>query len=522
MRIQVLIDCEGDLQQKARYVLDTFLVTLGLSYSFVDEPGSSESDDLLVTYSMDSKILMGRKNVLCIAQSPQAQQYFLARTKYDVCNARWLRFDGRDIPILFWTKSAPPCIDLESAMESIWLEQKFVLEGDIVSSAFYFLSRWEESVIGQRDQWGRFRYEDSLYNELDCFSEPIVNSYLRIFESILRRISAANGVSLPSSPLWKGQHRFAVCLTHDVDWTTRWCLSRIWAEVMRCGGMVRKQRMVREALASGFRFLLSGLKTRNAYWNFRGLVEGERHYGFKSSFFFLADGKHLRDKGGYQLDDEQFIRLINFLQQQGCEIGIHGSFNSFANPHMLRSEIDKLSELAQPIWGIRQHYLRFDSQRSFQILEALGLRYDTTLAFAEREGYRSGFSFPFYPYNLTEDRPFKVLEIPLTLMDVTLRDYRGLDGEEGWNTFENILAQTAENMGCCTIIWHNSSFDDIESPGYGTIYWKALEWICEHGGWGASGREICQWWEERAIRLRPTPDFPKLEEPASHWAGRQS
>lgn len=44
-----------------------------------------------------------------------------------------------------------------------------------------------------------------------------------------------------------------------------------------------------------------------------------------------------------------------------------------------------------------------------------------------------GICLPLHPYNLQEDRPFDVLEIPLPVMDGVLTDdkYRGLNVDEG-------------------------------------------------------------------------------------------
>ena len=41
-------------------------------------------------------------------------------------------------------------------------------------------------------------------------------------------------------------------------------------------------------------------------------------------------------------------------------------------------------------------------------------------------GAASGFSFPFFPYCVEEDRPYDVVQIGLVIMDVTLRTYMAL------------------------------------------------------------------------------------------------
>ncbi len=51
-----------------------------------------------------------------------------------------------------------------------------------------------------------------------------------------------------------------------------------------------------------------------------------------------------------------------------------------------------------------------------------------SMGFPDRIGPRAGFSYPYFPYCLDEDRPYDVVEISLFLMDVTLRSYMGLKG----------------------------------------------------------------------------------------------
>jgi hypothetical protein len=126
------------------------------------------------------------------------------------------------------------------------------------------------------------------------------------------------------------------------------------------------------------------------------------------------------------------------------------------------------------------------------------------MGFAEHEGFRSGFSFPYYPYYFAEDRPFNVLEIPLTIMDNTLNQYRHMNAEEAWLAVKSQLEYVERSGGCCTLLWHNTYFDESMYPGYGGVYWRALEWTAAHGGWGASAREIWEWWQRRTQEQYPT------------------
>ena len=95
--------------------------------------------------------------------------------------------------------------------------------------------------------------------------------------------------------------------------------------------------------------------------------------------------------------------------------------------------------LARPL-GSRQHFLSFDYDTLFAAQEEAGIRYDMSMGYPDRLGPRAGFSHPYFPYNLREDRPYRVLQFSLFLMDVTLRSYMGLRPGAGTGRDRSCLA----------------------------------------------------------------------------------
>jgi hypothetical protein len=282
----------------------------------------------------------------------------------------------------------------------------------------------------------------------------------------------------------------------DIDWIRKWHLRSLIGHLGLAGLRLLKGP---PRLASWRRLghdLQSAAKRENPYWNVDEIATREMELGFRSTFFFLADGRHPKD-GDYSIQDPAIIRLIKRLQTEGFEVGLHGSYRSFEAPELLEEELARLQSIAGQIWGTRQHYLRFDSQTTLEVHESLGLSYDTTMGYAEHEGFRAGFSFPFYPYHHDENRPFKLLEIPLTIMDSTLYQYRRLSAPEGWQAVEHQLELVKQSGGCCTLLWHNTYFDEADYPGYGDIYWRALEWTARNNGWAAPAYEVWHHWTQR-------------------------
>ena len=79
------------------------------------------------------------------------------------------------------------------------------------------------------------------------------------------------------------------------------------------------------------------------------------------------------------------------------EIGLHGTMPAAFDRDTMAEEFQNLKDADLQAIGYRNHYLSFDYQKSFALLEQEGFLYDSTLGFWEHIGYRAGISFPFHP-----------------------------------------------------------------------------------------------------------------------------
>ncbi len=121
-----------------------------------------------------------------------------------------------------------------------------------------------------------------------------------------------------------------------------------------------------------------------------------------------------------------------------------------------------------------------------------------SIGFPDHPGPRAGFSYPYFPYHLREDRPYKVLEIGLFLMDATLRGYMRLKGAAAWRVIEQCLDDLRRKRGCASVVWHPIVFGGARDPGYDRLFWDMVERVGGTGGIATDGRTINQFWRERA------------------------
>ena len=147
--------------------------------------------------------------------------------------------------------------------------------------------------------------------------------------------------------------------------------------------------------------------------------------------------------------------------------------------------------------GIRQHFLKVIPGITHRIQESAGLQYDASMGFAEQDGFRNSYCWPYRLFDFQNDRPMALWEIPLTVMEVTHFHYRKMDLEESRKAIEELAAEAFKFNGVFCLLWHNHFFDEKEFPGITGHYQGILDFFKTSGAEGITGREII-----RRISLR--------------------
>ena len=100
---------------------------------------------------------------------------------------------------------------------------------------------------------------------------------------------------------------------------------------------------------------------------------------------------------------KKYTERLKWLVSQKCEIGIHPGYESAFDSEKIQTEKEEVEQMAGiGISGVRNHFLRFSIPKSWRNYEELGLLYDSTLGYAEREGFRAGIAAPFKPFDILQ------------------------------------------------------------------------------------------------------------------------
>lgn len=364
----------------------------------------------------------------------------------------------REVPVLF----GKPEIEIYN--------DRICLGIDILGSAFYMLSRYEETVIADRDKHNRFPARASIAFQAGFLDRPIINEYLEILWECMKH-------------LWPNLQRkkrdFRMLVSCDVDHPYQSGIKNPLLQLRHIAGDLVRRKSARLAVKSTVNFFASKFDDYSHddyYSRFDWMMDVNEAAGNKVAFYFIAGhSDNLRD-GCYSLDEPIIRNLIRRVHVRGHEIGLHGSYNSYKDKEQFLQEARNLKRVMaeesihQDYFGGRQHYLRWETPTTAKVAEFAGMDYDSTLTFADAEGFRCGICYEFPMYDIEERLPMSIRARPLIVMEATLlsREYRAVNSWEELSDSINKLAAAVHLFrGDMTLLWHNTGFD---KPWYEVCY----------------------------------------------------
>ncbi|WIV51407.1 polysaccharide deacetylase family protein [Marivivens sp. LCG002] len=357
------------------------------------------------------------------------------------------------LPILFGDK----------AVRFVQTDSECQLPIDIIGSAFYMLSRYEEAVSDSKDIHGRFPASASVAAREGFLERPIIDEYVEVLWS---------GLVSTWPSLVRKTRTGRTYVTCDVDCPYQFYL-RSWKRSLRVvvGDLV-KRRSVKAALATVGQYLQvrsGNLMADPFYEAVSWIMDTNEKHGHQASFYFIPEGSNPQFDQGYSLDDPVLQQMFEAIRDRGHRVGLHPSYESHYDQGRIVREAELLRKamsnagFEQELLGGRQHYLRWDIGTPAR-WEAAGMNYDSTLSFPEVAGFRAGTSHPFPMYDLVENRPLKLIQRPLIAAEsIIVSDvYMGMGTTEvALNYFKELRQRCYLFGGEFTLLWHNSSFTQL-------------------------------------------------------------
>ncbi|MDP8233011.1 MAG: hypothetical protein P9L91_10150 [Candidatus Zophobacter franzmannii] len=485
--INILIKTEDSFTNKAEYILRTLCSILRLNPKFYY---GSTYDHVHIYYGAETK----NSYPLKIYHNPDAVTFYNKDDVFHASKLRYNKYKDNYIPFLF----SPP-----GAMFSL-SKTHAVIEKDLISSGFYFLACWHEKVLmAKTEKENRFDFYRSIQALGNFIELPVVDIYADIIRTVIE-------VVLPEfsrENKWGSRKEFYMTVSHDIDYWNYWT-----KEHYKFTFKYNSERLFKSPINAGYKIVSHALRSfiSHSYNRMRRIVRGEEYRNINATYFLITgdvpDQFRLENKKLVEYENNRHAyfevpklrtQLEGLLHEH--DVQLHGSPESSFNSEVLKKEITKLKELGDSVIGYRAHTLSFDYHKSFDVLEETEINYDSTIGFWEHIGYRCGTAYPFFPFNFKENRPYRILEIPLTVMDTTLMSSHcmNLSPLQGYLRVRKLIKNAKKYGSHVNLLWHNTSFERIDYPFWGIVYWMLMRYAQKKKGMLLSITDLYRIWSAR-------------------------
>ena len=319
---------------------------------------------------------------------------------------------------------------------------------DVFETLFFYWSRYEEWVYrGETDYKGMMPESQHLLIRHDLEKVPVLDLLVKAFWQAL-------GIKINS-------FASSILLTHDIDHLRKFYENSDYLK--KTLGQFKRGEL------KGFKVLRQQIKDHkengtDPYDVYEWMLEKDKSQ--EGVIYFLVGGTTKYDSP-IDLKDEIFIKSLSLANERSYQIGIHPSFEASINGSLFSQELKKLEAvLGHKILKSRNHYLRFIWPESLDILEKEKVYEDSSLAFAERIGFRCGTGFRYRLYHFEKDRMSDVYETPLVFMDSAFFK-EGKGNREGMD--ERFLKFWKQNKERTQLVFnfHNNRFEESDRSKFG-------------------------------------------------------
>lgn len=359
---------------------------------------------------------------------------------------------------LSWVKDIPLCFQTDNPRSTIPF--------DIFAACFYFLSRYEEYLPYETDEHGRYKAENSFAYQHNLLQKALVDRWINYFTLIIKQ-------HFPDEEMKKNEFRFVP--TYDIDHAFLYKHKGLTLTLAGLGKQLikGKWKSLKNRLDSVFG------KTPDSYDTFDYLEKLHHDYKLKALYFILFASRSRYDKNNF-INNKNFISLIQRLEQN-AKIGIHASYaSSFSHDEILQKEIHHLQAILEnPIDSNRQHYIRLRLPETYDMLLKNNIKEDYSMGYVTHIGFRAGTCFPFYFFNLKDNKATSLRVHPFLFMENALLNSSDTSVEALWEKVKPCLEEVKKYQGELITLFHNASFGTESNVDFKTFYERIINNILE-------------------------------------------
>jgi hypothetical protein len=373
----------------------------------------------------------------------------------DICAGEFVIYP---VPILFESDIKTQRISCFSyGCTKAFFETGGDMQFDIFAASFYLISRYEEYLPHEKDEYGRYAHTNSLAFRANFLHQPVVNIWMQEFKSALH--------SHFPELRFKGRH-FENVITYDIDIAYSYLCKGLWRNI---GGTLRSLWKGEWSLAVERWKVLMG-RRKDPFDCYEWLDALHLYCRLKPYYFFLVPKNNSAYDKNVSTTSKRFKELVEYYCAT-YNVGIHPSWQSGDEDELLKEEIEWLEAVGDKhIIASRQHYIRLSLPDTYRRLIAAGIRKDFSMGYGSVNGFRASVCTYFKWYDLLKEQSTNLNIYPFCFMDANSFYEEKHTPSQAFDELMMYYNTVKKVNGMLVTIWHNS----LLGTGQNTQGWSRM------------------------------------------------
>jgi hypothetical protein len=316
---------------------------------------------------------------------------------------------------------------------------------DIFAASFFLVTRYEEYLEFQPDEYGRFRASSSLAFKNGFLAKPIVDLWAKEMSKVF----------VKKFPRLAFRHNeYKALLTIDADQP----FANPANSLLRSLGSLFSD-FRRNSGVDGTRNGILKRGEKDPFDVFDYIIE-KIDKSRTDSCFFISVGNQSKFDKNPSWKSEEYRKLIRKVADK-YNTGLHPSYYAAEDSPKMIKEMGRINAiLEKEIILSRFHYIRLFMPQSYRNMHKHGILEDYSMGYPEEPGFRAGIARPHYFYDVSDDQLTSLKIIPFQVMDETLHTCKKLDPVASKEMILKLINETRKVGGLFVSIWHNTSLLD--------------------------------------------------------------
>ncbi len=329
---------------------------------------------------------------------------------------------------------------------------------DILAASFYLISRYEEYLPHQKDEYGRYSHKESLAFKKGFLHIPLVNVWLEEFKKTLQQ-------KYPD--LYFKLKHLKFIPTYDIDVAYAY-KHKGWYRT--AGGFIRSIINGQWSMALLRLKVLLG-KAPDPYDAYEWMDSLHLYSRRNPIYFFPVAQKQAGYDKNTSTSSKAYRELIAYYSK-GYKTGLHPSWQSNADFKILKEEKELLDVLTDSnVMRSRQHYLNFTLPQTFRNLISIGIEQEYSMGYGSINGFRASVASSFFWFDLEKNETTTLMLYPFCFMDANSYFEQKYTAHQAYAELKKYYHSIQKVNGLFITIWHNNFLgNNPQLKGWREVY----------------------------------------------------